>query len=129
MRPSDAGDIAAGLADRLRISDLLHEQVYDAEWRPLGRVLDVRLVQDGPLQGLAGAAFRVDGLVVGRSAIGVRLGFHRAEVKGPWALKWFFGKLEQRARYVSWDVVESWDENGIRASVPVADLPGVPDGG
>jgi hypothetical protein len=127
MRPSDAA-VAAG-SEPLRISDLLHQEVYDAEWRPIGRVQDVRLVQDGPLQGLVGAAFRVDGLVVGRFALGVRLGFHRGEVKGPWALKWFFGRLERRARYVSWDVVDSWDENGIRASLPVADLPGVPAGG
>jgi hypothetical protein len=132
--PSSAGahadadaDTARGL-DRPRLSELLHEPVFDAELRPVGRVHDVRLVQDGPLQGGPGgdAAFRVDGLVVGKSGLGVRLGFHRANVQGPLPLKLLFTWLEQRAHYVKWDQVEAWDDSGIRLSASVDDLHPMP---
>ena len=106
----------------MRLSDLLHEPVYDSEWRPIGRVQDVRLVQDGPLQGLTGAAFRVDGLVVGRSAMGVRLGFLRREMHGPWPLKVLFERLERRVKSLPWSQVEDWGTDGVRASVPLAEL-------
>jgi hypothetical protein len=114
--------------DRPRLSELLHEPVFDAEARPIGRVHDVRLVQDGPLQGGPGgdAAFRVDGLVVGRAGLGVRLGFHRAQVRGPWPLKVLFRWLEQLAHFVPWDQVAAWDEGGVRLLVRVGELHPVP---
>jgi sporulation protein YlmC with PRC-barrel domain len=106
----------------MRLSDLLHEPVFDSDWRPIGRVHDVRLVQDGPLQGLVGAAFRVDGLVVGRSAYGVRFGFHRRNMRGPWPLKVLFERLERRVHYVPWEDVESYGTDGVHARVPLAEL-------
>jgi hypothetical protein len=112
----------------MRMSDLLHTEVFDSEWKPIGRVQDVRLVQDGPLLGLSGAAFRVDGFVVGKTGLGVRLGFHRANVKGPWALKAFFGRLENRARFVRWDEVAAWEERGLHLRRRFDELPGMPEG-
>ncbi|MDQ1444378.1 MAG: hypothetical protein QOI20_842 [Acidimicrobiaceae bacterium] len=107
----------------MRLSELLHETVYDAEARPIGRVHDVRLVQDGPLQGLAGAAFRVDALLVGRSAVGIRLGFHRGHMRGPWLLRVFFERLARHVRVVTWDDVAAWDDGGVRLRVRVDELP------
>lgn len=108
----------------MRLSDLLGSRVVDENGADLGRVRDVRLVQDGPLQGAFGAALRVDGVVAARTALGMRLGFHRAGVKGPWVLKAALGAIERHwAVYVSWDVVESWDGDTLRLGVGGHDLP------
>jgi sporulation protein YlmC with PRC-barrel domain len=112
----------------VRLSELAHLEVFDSEDLLIGRVRDVRLVQDGPLQGLVGAAFRVDGLVVGRGALGVRLGFHRRSMKGPWLLKWLFERLERQARYVPWEDVASVGEDALALRVAVRDLGEPPEG-
>ena len=67
----------------MRGSDLIGLPVLGRGGRRLGRVLDVRLVQDGPLRG-AYAALRVDALVVGRHTVAAHLGYDRAKVDGPW---------------------------------------------
>jgi hypothetical protein len=67
----------------MRASELLGLPVTGRDGRRLGRVLDVRLVQDGPLMG-AYAAMRLDALVVGRHSIAAHLGYDRAKVGGPW---------------------------------------------
>ena len=117
-----------------RLSDLLHLEAFDADGRHVGHVHDVRLVQDGPLQGLVGQAFRVDGLLVGGSAAAVRLGFHRKNVTGPWPLTAIFHRLERRIRYVPWHQVAGWDDEQLHLSCradelgplppPEADAPG-----
>ncbi|HEV7886750.1 MAG TPA: hypothetical protein VGO92_04265 [Acidimicrobiales bacterium] len=111
----------------MRLSELLHEPVFDADARPIGRVHDVRLVQDGPLQGLAGAAFRVDALVVGRAGLGTRLGFHRHDMRGPWPLKLLFERLARKAHYVEWKDVAAWDDGRVSLRVRVDDLARLPD--
>ena len=93
----------------MRLSELLHSEVVDDRGERYGTVDDVRLVQDGPLQGGFGAALRVDGVVIGRGGLGVRLGFHRGDVRGPWLLNTIFSRLERRARYVPWGQVQSCD--------------------
>ena len=67
----------------MRGSDLIGLPVLGRGGRPLGKVIDVRLVQDGPLLG-AYAAMRVDALVVGRHRVAAHLGYDRASVNGPW---------------------------------------------
>ena len=67
----------------MRIGELLHSTVVDADGKRLGSIDDVRLVQDGPYLEGFGAALRVDGLVVGRGGLAVRLGYHRHGVRGP----------------------------------------------
>ena len=113
----------------MRLSDLLHTHVVDADGNNLGSVDDVRLVQDGPLLGGFGAALRIEGLVIGhRSAIGIRLGFHRANTKGPLLLKRLFGLLERRGHYVHWEDVESVDGDVVRIRRRREELDAPPEG-
>lgn len=93
----------------MRLSDLLCCTVEDDDGRRLGRVSDVRIVQDGPIVNGLQAAFRVDGLVVGRAGLAERLGYVRSRVKGPWMLRVLFTRLEQRARFVPANDVTSWE--------------------
>jgi hypothetical protein len=106
----------------MRLSELLHRRVEDADGRDLGTVEDVLVAQDGPLHGGFDAVYRVEGIVVGKGTLGIRLGFERAQVKGPWALKTLFHALERRARYVEWDQIDSLDGDTIRLSIGHDDL-------
>jgi hypothetical protein len=110
-----------------RISELFHSDVVDVAGTRLGSVDDVRLVQDGPLIAGFGAALRVDGLVVGRGGIAVRLGYHRHRVKGPALVKAIAAALERRALFVPWADVDSWDGELVRLRVGRADLRRVVD--
>ncbi|MCU1484356.1 MAG: hypothetical protein JWN67_1102 [Actinomycetia bacterium] len=98
----------------MRLSDLLGSPVTTADGEALGRVQDVRLVQDGPYVEGFGQALRVEGVVTGKGTLAVRLGFARAGVQGPWPLTTIFRRLERRARYYTWDEVDTWDEGGVR---------------
>jgi hypothetical protein len=98
----------------MRLSDLLDRPVLDRDGRPLGRIREVRLVQDGPYVDGFGAALRVDGVLVGRPAAAVRLGFHRPDVRGPWPLKPIFAALARRATYVPWADLRVSEEGPIR---------------
>jgi hypothetical protein len=91
------------------ISDILGSQVVDADGTDLGVVADVRLVQDGPFIDGFGQALRVDALILGRGGLGVRLGFVRGGVRGPWLLRRLAGWFEHRARYVDWSEVDIVD--------------------
>ena len=94
----------------MRLSELLDRAVVTADGRRLGKVRDVRLVQDGPiLAGGTQAALRVDAVIVSRGWRGVRLGYLRGEVRGPWMLRAIFCRLERKARAIPLrDLV--WDE-------------------
>jgi hypothetical protein len=89
----------------------------------VGRVQDVRMVKDGPVEGAFGAALRVTGLVVGTSMLGARLGLDRPEVTGPWLLKAFFGAIRSD-RYVEWERVSAIEQGRIRIRGAKAELPG-----
>jgi hypothetical protein len=93
----------------VRLSDLLRCTVHDQDGHELGRVTDVRIVQDGPIVAGLQAAFRVDALVVGRGGLADRLGYVRARVRGPWLLRALFTRLEQQAQIVAAQDVVSWD--------------------
>jgi sporulation protein YlmC with PRC-barrel domain len=96
----------------MRLSDLLDSEVLDADGKAIGHVHDVRMVQDGPIQGTFGAALRVQGLVVGRPALGARLGLDRAGTTGPWILKAFFRAIRTDL-YVEWESVRSIEQERI----------------
>jgi hypothetical protein len=64
----------------------------------------------------------VRGFVVGRPALGARLGLDRAEVRGPWILKTFFAWLRTDL-YVDWDRVRSIEEGRLRIRGTEGDLP------
>ena len=97
----------------MRLSEILGAEVRTADGERLGRVHDVRLIQDGPVLGEAGAAFRVHDLVVGRGSIGSRLGYDRGhrEVKGPWLLRMVFGR--RRPRLIPWSAIRELDGERI----------------
>ena len=78
----------------MRISDLLGSEVLQADGTRLGRVREVRIVQDGPIVNDLQAAFRVDAVIVGRGSLGVRLGYHAEHVRGPWLLNVLFRRTK-----------------------------------
>ena len=106
----------------MRGSDLLGLPVVGPDGAEFGRVLDVRLVQDGPLLG-AFAALRVDGLVVGRHRLAARLGYDRHDAHGPVLVRVLARWWARGNGYVTWDRVRLADG---RVHVPDAELPAVP---
>jgi hypothetical protein len=107
----------------MRLTDLLGAEVLDQAGRSAGRVHDVRLVQDGPVVGGFGAALRLDGLIVGRRAIGARLGYERRNMKGPLPVKLVTGWLYHDGRYVKWERIRTIEPDRIVISGAVDDLP------
>jgi hypothetical protein len=84
------------------ISDLIGAAVVDADGKRLGKVTDVRLVQDGPYIEGFGNALRVDSLVIGRDGIANRLGYARGGVHGPWLVRRLASAVEGKAWLVPW---------------------------
>jgi hypothetical protein len=114
----------------MRLSELLGTEVRDVDGVRVGRVHDVRLVQDGPLLGSFGAALRVDGLVVGqggRNGVAVRLGYHRQRVNGPYVLNRLVLAMERGARFVPWSAVDHVDRDVVRVGSRIDELPRLRD--
>ena len=91
----------------MRLSELLEAHVVDGEGQAVGKVVDVRLIQDGPVMEGFGAALRVKGFVVGRRGLGTRLGFHRGGLRGPGLLRVLLASA--RRSYFAWSQVSEWD--------------------
>jgi sporulation protein YlmC with PRC-barrel domain len=106
----------------MRAADLLGRPVTGPAGERLGHVLDVRVVQDGPMLG-AFAALRVDGLVVGTRALAARLGYDRSGVEGPRILSALVRALMRGNVYLPWSEV---DEVGEVIRSRTADLGAVP---
>jgi sporulation protein YlmC with PRC-barrel domain len=98
----------------MRLSRLLGKSIVDRSGRDLGAIHDVRLVKDGPVIGSFGASYRVHSLLAGSPSIGVRLGLHREELKGPWPLKAIFRRVHAGIVTVHWNQVWSIEEEVIR---------------
>ena len=98
----------------MRMSDLLGAEVVDDQGTSLGRVLDVRLVRDGPISGSFGSLFRIQGLVADRRSLGTRLGFERPTMRGPLVLKRLFHWIHRDSRVIDWERVRSIEEGRIR---------------
>ena len=92
----------------MRGSDVIGLPVVGRGGRRLGKVLDVRLVQDGPLMG-AYAALRVDALVVGRHTVAAHLGYDRARVNGPWLLNKVVNAMTRGNGLLPWQEAEIAD--------------------
>jgi sporulation protein YlmC with PRC-barrel domain len=101
----------------VRLSDLLDADVIDRSGQTIGHVHDVRLVQDGPAVGSAPATFRIEGLIVGGTAFGARLGFARADVRGPWLLVRLFQRFHADERIVPWSAVRAITEGRLLTDV------------
>jgi hypothetical protein len=94
----------------MRGSDLIGRTVLGPDGKKHGRVIDVRLVQDGPLMG-AYAALRVEALVVGHHRVAAHLGYDRANVSGPWLVNVLVGLLTRANRSLPWE--EAKLEGGV----------------
>ena len=99
------------------MSDLLGADVLDLAGTKLGDVHDVRLVQGGPLVGVFGASLRLRALLFGPTAVGVRLGFGRSDVRGPWPLRAAFAALHPRMRVATWEQISTIEAGRIRLRV------------
>ena len=108
----------------MRMSDVMSCDVRSADGRSLGRVRDLVLVMDGPFRG-AHAAMRVDAVLVGGSAVALRLGYERGGVRGPAPLSTLLRWLERRAHVVPAADIEEWDLDQhvlrLRGDVAVSD--------
>jgi hypothetical protein len=111
----------------MRASDLLESRVFDAERNDLGQVHDIRMVREGPVQGVFGPGYVVKALIVGPAAVGVRLGFDRSGMKGPGWLKALFRWLHRDARLVEWSLIGRIEGKEIHLRVRTQDLPPVPE--
>ncbi|HET7929253.1 MAG TPA: hypothetical protein VFM40_06835 [Actinomycetota bacterium] len=98
----------------MRLAGFLGKSIVDRSGRELGAIHDVRLVKDGPPIGSFGASYRVRSLIAASPSIGVRLGLHREELKGPWPLKAIFRRVHAGIVTVHWDEVWSIEEELVR---------------
>jgi sporulation protein YlmC with PRC-barrel domain len=110
----------------MRMSDLVQARVLDPAGTEIGRVHDVRLVQDGPVLGTWGAALRVEGLIVGTQRVGNYLGYERSSLRGPWLVAAVVKWLHRKSAYVAWDDVESVEDHVVRIRRRKSELPPVP---
>jgi hypothetical protein len=94
----------------MRGSDVIGLTVLGPGDKELGRVLDVRLVQDGPLMG-AYAALRVEALVVGHHRVAAHLGYDRGDTSGPWMVRTLVRLLTRSNRSLPWS--EARLEGGV----------------
>ena len=99
----------------MRATDLLGTPVLGPTGRPLGSVLDVRLVQDGPLLG-ADCALRIEGLVVGPEGGGSHLGYDRSGVRGPAVIAWLARRVTADNRDLPWDGVAGITDGAVQSS-------------
>jgi hypothetical protein len=86
----------------MRASEVLGLEVVAGDGRRLGKVLDLRLVQDGPLMG-AYAALRVESLVVGHHSVASHRGYDRSSVGGPWVVRALVRMLTRTNRCLPWE--------------------------
>ncbi|MEA2931978.1 MAG: hypothetical protein QOI56_763 [Actinomycetota bacterium] len=105
----------------MRLSDLIGEDIVDASGGHLGRVHDVRLVQDAPAETGFGGRLRVQGLVIGRGGLASRLGYGRTGSRGPWLIRRLL-ESGNAASFVPWASVTGIDDDGIHVSGDAHDL-------
>ena len=110
----------------MRLTDLLGSRVIDRRGVRVGHVHDVRMVQDGPPIGSFGAAPRVHALIAGSPAVGVRLGFGRSDVHGPWVVDVVFRRLHRDLRVIPWELVAALEEGAIVLDAVDRELPRAP---
>jgi len=112
----------------MRLSDLLGLDVTDNEGNRIGSVVDVRLVQDGPMIGPYGAALRLSGIIIVEHGH-VRLFGYERDV-GPWFVRWLVHRISGEVSFASWDQIDHISQTGIRVAVgqrdcaALSDLPG-----
>jgi hypothetical protein len=106
----------------VRLSDLVGSDVLDAANRSIGRVVDVRLVQDYPVLGDLGAAFRIDCIIVGKHRLLAHAGLIHGRIRGPWLLKALARTLHGDDRKFGWDQIRSIEPGVLRIEAFEHDL-------
>jgi hypothetical protein len=94
----------------MKLSELLGREVVTADGKSLGKVHDVLLVQDGPIQANQSAALRLHALAVGRRSYGTKLGYTQGTVTGPWLLRRL---LHRNPTITPWDDIVSRADDRI----------------
>lgn len=94
-----------------RLSQLTGMRIRFSDGSIGNRVTDLRMSR-GPARGHLPELI-VDGLVIGRGQPGVRFGYDRDELRGPWLLQKLIG---QGSKYLPWSGIDEidWDERVIR---------------
>lgn len=105
----------------MRLSELLTKNVVDGTGERVGRVHDVRIVQDGPVTSGFEDAFRVHGLIVGQGALANRLGYGRTGMRGPWLVRVIF-EARHKPMFVPWQRVRTIEGNQVVISGTKDDL-------
>jgi hypothetical protein len=65
----------------------------------------------------------VDEVLVGRRAVGARIGYERRKMKGPLPVRLLVGWLHHGGRYVEWGRIRAIEPDPILISGTVEDLP------
>jgi hypothetical protein len=100
----------------MRAADVLGAEVLGPDGMRLGKVLDIRLVQDGPMLG-ADCALRIEGFVVGKRWLASHLGYDRANVNGPALVNAVVQRLSKDNRFLPWDDVAQLAPGHIESRV------------
>jgi len=94
------------------LGDLLDSPVRDADGSALGYVVDVRLVLDGPVDGLL-AAPRLHGVLVSPRTGTSFLGYERTGVDAPALLARWFAWRHRGTFLVHWEDVQAVTEDAV----------------
>lgn len=92
----------------MKATDLLGAEAVDTDGRRLGRVHDIRLARFG-----RDAAWRIDAVVVGPSALAYRLGYADEAVQGPRLLAVLARRLGRRNRPIPWRQIVSFGQRRL----------------
>jgi sporulation protein YlmC with PRC-barrel domain len=95
------------------LTDLLDKPVHAADGTPIGHVIDVRFVLDGPPGPLLAAA-RLHGLLVSPRTRTPFLGYERTSVSAPWPLAQLMRRWHRGTFMVRWEDVEEAGPHAIR---------------
>lgn len=99
----------------MTIAELLTHDVRDVDGRDLGRVHDVRAVDDD-------GTLTIHALVVGGGAVAYRLGYAGGHVTGPWLLARLAQLLRHDLHVVPWEHVDRAADGTLHLDVPVDEL-------
>ena len=111
----------------MRLSELLGREVSDRTGVHVGTVIDVRLVQDGPPQGLGQARLRLAGLVVSPRHSGRLLGYERTPKEGPWLVRTLVLAFNRGVHYVPWEWVAPAGDGALRVDRAATEVPHLRD--
>jgi sporulation protein YlmC with PRC-barrel domain len=102
----------------MRLSELLGTEVHDQVGTRVGRVADVMVLRDGPLDENGRPGFRILGLVVVEGRHGRLLGYEKE--RHPAAFRWAVRRMAKQIVDVPWEQVRSVTPNLVTIGVDAA---------